>query len=217
MTQKTIHSAILEAQMKFKNPEKNAENKHFGNRYADLEADIDAVRSALHDAGIYYSQPLVNTEMGSFVKTILHHVESGTELETEIPLLMGKQGMQDLKSAVTYARRIGIENLTGIVASDDDDAETDRSNNPMGAALNDAWRQHVEDHLPANATPRQKATAYANAICEDFEGKGERALSNRWDKHKGIIKSLEDRFPDLHSKVVDAYENHMMALQEKAE
>lgn len=207
---KNVYAALLAAQPNFLKPKKSAENKHFGNKYADLEADLDAVVPALNAEGIFYQSKIVATELGHEVHTILHHPDSDTSDILVCPLLMGKNDMQGLKAARTYARRIGIEDICGIATGEDDDAETNRAANSMGAALQDAWRQSVEDNLPSNATPREKAEAYADAICQDFAGKGEKALTNRWNKHKSLIGQLETRFADLHEKVVDAYENEMM-------
>ena len=210
-THKNVFAALLAAQPNFGKPKKTAENKHFGNKYADLEADIDAVVPALNAEGIFYQSKIVQSELGFEVHTILHHPESETTDTFACPLLMGKQDMQGLKAARTYARRIGIEDICGIATGEDDDGEDNRQGSDMGAAIKDAWRQSVEDNLPENATPRQKAEAYASAIQDDFHDKGERALKNRWAKHKSLISQFEERFPDLHQKVVDAYENAMMA------
>jgi len=204
-----VYAALLAAQAEFTTVAKDAENSHFKNRYATLKADFDAALPALHRHGIVVSQPLVTGEFGHAVETILRHPASNTDMKTTVPLLMGKQSMQDMKSASTYARRIGFENLTGLVSGEDDDAETDRKGNDMGAALTDAWRQSVMDSLPGNATPRQTAEAFADAICADFAGKKERALQNRWRKHEKLVAGFEQRFPDLHSKVVDAFETQV--------
>lgn len=210
-THENVHYAFLAAQPNFKKPEKNAENSHFKNKYADLDAVLDAFVPALNAEGVTVSQPTIVSELGNFVRTIFLHPASGTVMTTDVPLLMGKQDMQGFKSASTYARRIGAENLSGIAPSDDDDADTNRGGADMGAALKDAWRQSVEDNIPAGATPQVRAAAYADAICDDFSGgKGEKALRNRWAKHKSVIEGMEARFPDLHGKIVDAYEVAIM-------
>jgi hypothetical protein len=212
---KNIHEAMLAAQRNFLKPAKSAENTHFKNKYATLDDVIDAVRPALNAEGVYLSQPLVSGELGMTVATILHHAPSGTELREDVPLLLGKQDMQQMKSASTYARRIGLENLTGLAPSDaDDDAETNRQGTDMGAAIKDAWKQSVLDGLPEGATPRQTAEAFADAICADFDGKGEKALVNRWNKHLNLIAQFKQRFPDLHAKVVDVYENRMIEIKD---
>ena len=80
--------------------------------------------------------------------------------------------------------------------------------------LKDAWKDAVLDSLPEDATPRQKAEAFADAIVSGFEGKKEKALANEWDRRKKMIAEFESRFPDLHERIVDAYETSVMALQE---
>lgn len=207
---KGIAAALTAAQMQMGNAMKDSTNPHFKNKYADLKSVREAVLPHLNQHGIAVYQPLETGEFGHVQKTVFVHADSGDTLETTIPLLMQRQDMQGLGSAITYARRYGLMSLAGIAPSEDDDGEENRRENPMGAALADAWRQSVMDSLPANATPRQTAEAFARAICEDFEGKKTKALENRWEKHRNMIAQMEDRFSDLHEMVVDAYENQVL-------
>lgn len=204
-----IYAALAAAQMEMGNAAKDSSNPHFKSKYADLKSVRDAALPALTRNGIAVTQPLEIGEIVNVQKTIFTHVETKESIETSIPLLLGKNDMQGIGAAITYARRYGLMSLAGIAPAEDDDGNQ-TSGNPMGAALGDAWRQGVEDSLPANATPQQKAQAYADAICQDFEGKKERALNNRWEKHKSLVASLETRFPELYSAVVDAYEVAML-------
>jgi hypothetical protein len=107
------------------------------------------------------------------------------------------------------------------IAPDDDDGNAAAKAPPKeepkrdlsSEALRDAWRDGVEDSLPENATPRQKAEAYAKAIAADFAGvKKAETLAGRWTRHLKILENLAARFPELHSEVVDAYENRMMEI-----
>ena len=208
----SIDEAFLVAQPNFTEPAKDGENIHFKNRYATLRSTLAAVKPHLNAEGVSISQPMINTETGSYIRTIFRHVASKTTMEGEVPLLGGVD-MQKLKSASTYARRIGLENLAGLAPGDEDDDDADETRegkNPMGASLKDAWNQGVLDALPENASPLDKANAFAAAVCKDFEGKKEKALRNRWDKHKGLVASFEKRFPKLHAMVIDAYENAMI-------
>lgn len=207
---KNIHVALLAAQPKFKDPKKNAKNDHFKSNYADLKSVVDAVKPALNAEGILYFHRMDSSEVGETMVTVLHHSASGTQLEFPVPLLLSKRDMQGLKSAQTYAKRIGLEDGTGVASSEDDDAERDTGGASMGAALRDAWKQSVLDSIPENATPAEKATAFADAICADFKDKGEKALSNRWNKHKDLVGQIEKRFPELHAKIIDAYEIAVM-------
>jgi hypothetical protein len=52
--------------------------------------------------------------------TTLTHGSSETEISCGVPLIVSKNDMQGMKSATTYAKRIGVESLTGIAPEDDD-------------------------------------------------------------------------------------------------
>ena len=126
--------------------------------------------------------------------------------------LLGKQDMQGLGSAMTYARRYGLMAMAGIAPEDDDgNAAVKSAPNKAQQGLQDAWRDRVLDTLPDNATPAQKADAFALAICDEFKGKGERALQNSWERRKKYIAEFEAKYPSLYGDVVHAYEAQMHA------
>lgn len=141
-----------------------------------------------------------------------------------------RTGAQSFGSAQSYAIKQFLRALLQIPTGDNDDADFAEKGDgkptsakpPVphqlqhGEAIKDAWKAAVEDSLPENATPQQKAEAYAEAICKEFAGKGEKALHNAWSRHAKIIEGLEARFPALHERIVDAFENRMMAIHEGA-
>lgn len=211
---KSIAAALAKAQAEMGNALKDSDNPHFKSKYADLASVRDACLPALNRHGIAVIQPFVETELGRAVKTVLLH-ESGETLECAVPVILGKQDMQGLGSAITYARRYGLLSMAGIAPEDDDGnaAAASVRENPTASALKDAWTQGVLDSIPETATQREKAEAFAKAMVRDFNAKtGERALSNEWDRRKKMIETFESRFPDLHEMVVDAYENRMMDI-----
>lgn len=211
-----IYGALCAAQAEFEAPKRATENSHFKSHYADLAAVVAAVKAALNSHGVAYFHIPTRDEFGMGMRTTLRHAKSGTEISADVPLLLGKQDMQGYKAATTYAKRIGLESVTGVAPDDDDDAEADRKGGmpSMGAAIGDAWRDAVMDNLPPNATPRQTAEAFTKAICEDFKGKGLKALENRWDRHAKMIGQLHDRFPDLWEQCIDAFENRKNDITE---
>jgi hypothetical protein len=75
----------------------------------------------------------------------------------------------------------------------------------MQDGLTAAWEDGVLDSLPENASPREKAEAFANSICEGFKGKGHKALDNEWTRREKIIEGLRAKFPDLYAQVEVAY------------
>lgn len=217
MDNKTIAGALAKAQAEMGKAIKDSTNPAFKSKYADLASVMDACLPALNKHGIAVIQPFVGSEFGNTVKTILLH-ESGETLECAVPLIVGKNDMQGLGSAITYARRYGLMSMAGIAPEDDDGnaAAAAAPKNIIGEALGDTWRDHVLDGLPENATPEQKAEAFAKAICEDFKDKGLKALDNRWHRHKAMIEEFQKRFPPLAEMVIDAFENRKNELEQVA-
>ena len=207
---KNIATALAAAQAEMGRALKQSENPHFRSKYADLGNVMDACLPALNKHGIAVVQPFVSGDFGHQVQTVFLH-QSGERIECAVPLILGKNDMQGLGSAVTYARRYGLMCLAGI-APEDDDGNAAVVAAPKGNAasegIKDAWEHGVRDRLPENASPRQTAEAFADAIRDDLRRKtGEKALSNAWDRHAKWIAALRDKHPDLHDQVVDEYEN----------
>jgi len=206
METKAICAALAKAQAKMGRALKDSTNPAFKSKYADLASVMDACLPALNEAGIAVIQPFHHDEFGRYVKTILAH-ESGETLECAIPLIVGKNDMQGLGSAITYARRYGLMSMAGIAPDDDDgNAAAASVRNVQREALAQTREDAVLDSLPEDATPRQKAEAYADAICTGFKGKGLKALDGEWARWKRVIDRLSEQFSDLHDRVVDAYE-----------
>lgn len=114
-----IATALAAAQMEMGKALKGANNPHFGSKYADLASVMDACLPALNQNGIAVVQPIERDEPGLSVVTRFIHT-SGETLECPIPLMFGKQDMQGLGSAITYARRYGLMALAGVAPEDDD-------------------------------------------------------------------------------------------------
>lgn len=98
---------------------KNARNPHFKNNYADIGATLDVALDALHKHNFALIQHVVESERGSLLRTTFAHV-SGATFDSDIPLVLKRGDMQDLGSAITYARRYSIQSMLGLAAEDDD-------------------------------------------------------------------------------------------------
>ena len=117
--------AFVKAQTEMGVALKNATNPHLRSRYADLGSVMDAALPALHANGFALMQPSGGDERGLYVDTVLVH-ESGERFSSRVYLVMGKQDMQALGSAQTYARRYGLMGMAGVVPEDDDGEATKR-------------------------------------------------------------------------------------------
>ena len=95
----------------------------YGYKYADLPAIFPVINPILKKNGLGFTQ-LIN---GMSIKTIIFHIESGEQIEsnTDIPQGVELKGMNDfqvLGSAITYIRRYALSSALGLVTDKDTDA-----------------------------------------------------------------------------------------------
>lgn len=207
-----IATALAYAQGEMGKALKQANNPHFKSRYADLASVMDACMPALSRNGIAVIQPVIENEFGRSVVTRFIH-GSGECLECAIPLILGKNDMQGLGSAITYARRYGLMSLAGI-APEDDDGNAAVATGPAHTPKERSWAQTIVDELPEGATEREKAEAISQAIVDNLKRKrtdGE--LDSEYDRRKPLIEALR-KFPDLFHKVDTAYDARREAIGE---
>lgn len=117
-----LAAALAKAQGEMRHAERDSENPHLRNRYADLASVIDACRTALSAHGLSWVQLPAITERGHVLRTRLMHA-SGQWIESEIPVLTQRQGPQEYGSALTYARRQSLAAMVGVAPDNDDDGE----------------------------------------------------------------------------------------------
>jgi hypothetical protein len=120
---KMIAHALDSARRQFQRASKDGTNPHLRNRYPTLDSILEAVEPALEAYGLTWIQS-VETDPALQLRTTLVHLDSGEKFECVIPLLTDGGGkinpMQALGSAITYARRYGIECALGVLREDDD-------------------------------------------------------------------------------------------------
>jgi hypothetical protein len=117
---KNIYMALCAAQAGMGKVVKGATNPAFKSKYADLADVVSVAIPALTEQGIAMFHMMLRDEQGAVMRTTLVHGASGTEISCDVPLIINKNDMQGMKSATTYAKRIGLESLTGIAPEDDD-------------------------------------------------------------------------------------------------
>lgn len=114
-TIKAISTALLSAQKTIGAAKKGSTNPFFHSNYADLGSVMEACKEALNDNGITCLQPVEDMT----VETVLLH-ESGEWISGSTPIVLSKQDPQALGSAISYARRYGLQSMLFIPAEDDD-------------------------------------------------------------------------------------------------
>ncbi len=133
--------ALIKAQQSMESVKKDSLNPHFKNRYASLEAVIDATSRVFQKHGFAVMQPCGRDELGVFVETRLLH-ESGDAFFSKVYLVLSKQDMQGLGSAITYARRYGLLGMACLAPEDDDgnlSAKQDKSRSSEDTPASSGW------------------------------------------------------------------------------
>lgn len=122
-----VHLALGAAQIEMGKLVKGSTNSAFKkpdgkpSTYADLADVVEAVRAPFANNGLAFFHTIQHLpELGMCMVTTLVHGSSGTFIDCPIPLILDKNSMHGFKSATTYAKRIGLESLSGIAPEDDD-------------------------------------------------------------------------------------------------
>ena len=95
---------------------KDSTNPHYKNKYASNESVLDTIEKPLLDAGLGFIQCVEDLNL----ITTIYDTESDNILTSKIPLILNKNDMQQLGSAITYARRYGLVSMFGLEQEDDD-------------------------------------------------------------------------------------------------
>jgi len=117
---KNIYMALAAAQSEMGTVKKGSVNSGFKSKYADLADVVATVSPALNAQGIAFFHVPASQGDQWVMRTVLAHGATDTQVSCDVPLIIGKNDMQGYKSASTYAKRIGLESLTGVAPEDDD-------------------------------------------------------------------------------------------------
>lgn len=173
------------------NPAFKGEGKPRGTAYADLSDVVSAVRPALVENGLAFFHQIIRLESGALdMRTSLVHGESDTRIDCDVPLIVAKNDMQGMKSATTYAKRIGLESVTGIAPEDDD-----------GNAAAKAAPKHEEPRKPTGPTAVQiAAESLSNADTLDQLAAIWKDIPRSVQGDAAVIKAKDDRKAALAPK-----------------
>ena len=118
-TIKNLALSLHKAQSEMAGATKSAANPFFKSKYANLEEVIRVVKTAFEANGLSFVQFPISGEGTAGVETIILH-ESGEFISNEFLLKCAKSDPQGMGSAITYARRYGLQSACGIPSEDDD-------------------------------------------------------------------------------------------------
>lgn len=114
-----LAAAFVKAQAEMSGAKKSAKNPFFKSNYANLEEVISCVKEPFASHGLGFMQFPVSGEGSAGVETVILH-ESGEWVSGDFLLDCVKSDPQGMGSAVTYARRYGLQSAVGLPSEDDD-------------------------------------------------------------------------------------------------
>ena len=114
-----LASAMSKAQSQMGGAKKTAKNPFFKSNYANLEEVIHCIREPFANNGLSFMQFPIAEDDRAGVETIILH-SSGEWISNDLLLKCSKVDPQGIGSAITYARRYGLQAAVGLPSEDDD-------------------------------------------------------------------------------------------------
>jgi len=185
----TLHSAMALAFAKIEAATKSANNPHFRSKYADIGAVIDAIKPALVNHGLFFTQHPQPSEGGVTVETVLHHAGGESVSLGSLFVPANKNDAQAFGSALTYCRRYALVTAFGVPTEDDDGNAAARRGH--GEERTVSPRQPITDEQVVRLQSLIKATSSnTNAFCNLL---GVQKLpditANRFDEALGLLET----------------------------
>ena len=121
---RTLAEAMLDFRANVDSVTKDSDNPFFKSKYASYNNVIETINPTLDMLGMCVVQAPMIIDGVNVLNTKIYLADSPSDMiEGNLPLLMPKNDMQSLGSAMTYARRISLVSLFGLAAEDDDGHE----------------------------------------------------------------------------------------------
>jgi hypothetical protein len=185
----TLASAMALAFAEISAATKTAENAAFkqggkASKYADLNSVIDAIKPSLIAHDLFFTQHPHPCEGGVSVETVLHHASGESLSLGTLFVPANKNDAHGFGSALTYARRYGLQTGFGVPAEDDD------GNAAVASAPQAQEDGPIDDGQYATLIQLIEATSSdAQAFCAYFKTASVKALPK--SKYEGALKSLQ--------------------------
>ena len=120
---RNIATALLEFHKTNPHVVEDKRNPHFKNQYASLESVIKTVRTA-SQFGLTFTQEMDFEGDITFVRTVMMHSSGDTRVSRTKIVSKDPNDPQKQGSAISYAKRYGLQSIYGLSSpSDDDDGE----------------------------------------------------------------------------------------------
>jgi hypothetical protein len=202
-----IAAALAVAQGKIKSALKGNLNPHFKSKYADLAAVKEACGDALSSNGIAVVQAH-GFEGERFILTTRLIHKSGQWLESQYLIKPVKDDPQGYASATTYARRISLSSMVGVVADEDDDGN---------AASHRGNYEPPAKPAPASDTGRVRASQFVDDAVKAISTLTDEAGLVAWlAEYAAPLARLREAYPDLARQVEGARDGQRATFTKRA-
>lgn len=202
----TLSAAMAQAFAQIEAASKDAKNPHFRSSYATLGAVVDAVKPALVNNGLFFTQETHDASGGVCVETVIRHA-SGEEIRCgRLFVPANKNDAQGFGSALTYARRYSLMTAFGVPAEDDDGHAAAKAAPPAPANANGngrAARAAADRDAPFPPGPAKNKTelkALGRQFWREVDGCGDPDELDALIRSGGeLTKQLAAALPDWWS------------------
>ena len=189
-----LQMALAEALPKLEAAKKNSANPAFKSKYADLGSVIEAIRP-IADCGIWYRQVLHEGSEGVTVETL--YIGFGATISAGTLFMPAdRKNAQGYGSALSYARRYGLQTAFGLATEDDDgNAASAPAKAAKPATISDADWAHLVQLVEATGTDVGK-------LCQAYKVDSLKAFSP--EQFTNAKEILEKRLSEKQKEQADA-------------
>jgi len=132
-----IATALLEFHKTNPHAYEDKRNPHFKNQYASLESVIKTVRTA-SQFGLTFTQEMDFEGDVTFVRTVMMHSSGDTRVSRTKIVSKDPNDPQKQGSAISYAKRYGLQSIFGLPSDDDDGEIANKDGKPPNDPLVEA-------------------------------------------------------------------------------
>jgi hypothetical protein len=153
-----LATALSKAQSVMTGAKKGSDNPFFKSKYSDLSEVMEAISEPFADNGLCFVQGAEFEDGRVAVTTRIMHT-SGQWIEAVTALPPTKNDAQGYGSAISYAKRYGLQALAGVPSVDDDgqDAVKHKADKPASVArITRLQADLIIDLLESTSTDKDK-------------------------------------------------------------
>lgn len=125
-----VLKAVFEVQKSLTPIRPEGDNEHFNSSYLTFDQVWQTLQPLFAETGLLCLQNIWNDEARPMLVTQIIHVDTGEKIISHCPLLVERNSMQGLGSAITYARRYSLCALFGMSELDDDGNQNNGESDP---------------------------------------------------------------------------------------